>query len=90
MTGSVTGTVLGALAHPAFFGATVDLLEQVCHNAKQRNDQTAEGKKERDRLPQGPVAGKTRLIGAADQGHAAGDYREKQEGCGKDVEIASH
>ena len=90
MAGSVAGTALGALTQAALFGAAVDLLEHGGHHAEERDDQTSKCQKERGRLPERSVAGKTGLESRAEQCHAAGDEREEQESRGKDVEITGH
>jgi hypothetical protein len=89
MAGSVAGTALRAVAQSALFGAAVDLLEHGRHHSEERDDQTSKGEKERGRLPERSIAGKTGLESGAEQCHAAGDEREQQEGCGQDVEVTS-
>jgi hypothetical protein len=90
MTGSVARTAARALAESALFGAAVDLLKHVRHNAKKRDDQAAHCEEKADRLPQRSVTRKPGLITRTDQCHTAGDEREKQESCGKDVKITGH
>jgi len=90
MTSSVAGPAAQALALAALFGAAIHLLKHGGHYAEKRDNEASQSEKERDGLPQGAVAGKALLKGAAHKGHAAGDEREEQEGCGKNVEIAGH
>ena len=86
----MAGPAAQALALTPLLSAAVDLLEHGGHNAQEGHDQACEGEEQRDGLPQGTVAGKTRLQTAAYKGHTTRHKREKQESRGKDVQISGH
>ena len=63
----------------------IHLLKHGRHHAQQRDDEPGNREKERGRLPQRPIAGKTLLKSAAYERHAAGKERKQQQCPGQNV-----
>jgi hypothetical protein len=90
MVGLVGWPAASTLSQTALVGTAIHLLEHICHDAEQRNNEAAQSEEEANGLPKRSIAGESGLIAAADESHTAGNEREEKKRRSKDVEVTGH
>jgi hypothetical protein len=86
----LTRSAAGALAKASFFSPAVDLLEHVRHYTQKGHDQATQSEEETDGLPERSIGREPGLETVAEERHTAGDKREEQESCCKNVQVTGH
>ena len=74
----------------AQFGAAIDLFKEGGDDAKERNEQAADGEEEGGGFPEGATGGQIGLEAAGSHGHNEGDGCKEEQSSGQDVEVAGH
>ena len=89
--GAETGR-LGAAAFgsASLFVAALGLLEERGEDARESDDESEHEEADGHGAPESNVAGGTGLLGDVGEGQDEGEDGEEEEGCGEDVEVASH